>query len=392
MASITITKIDQMSENIFLKCRGTIQIFTTNLLSLLLPLSFLLLARLSTADYLMSLNDYPAEVELEEPSMVFFSLLLNAIPLSPLHILVSLLCVASLVHNLNHSRITFPSFLDSLETGKPRLYMAWIVLCTLQVCVGLGIEGSIGAGIDGSGFGHERNFICRIVFFLGLHATTTYWWRTIVKPVVDDTIFGFEVEERWIERVVMGASLGGLWWWRLRDEVEALVVVVEMKREMEVGVGVVDLMGWWLYYLVVTIGMVKVLKCLIWFGVVLLYRKVEQVRDDNDDDSLGVQEKEFYTDLSTPSVCFSSSGCGLATAPRRPTWSSLELAMVPPNPRRPRCWLLPRADDEVYILTMCTKSGAKILQVSTLFSNGFSELDGVRHRSPSPMASAGLNG
>ncbi|GJS96988.1 hypothetical protein Tco_0803956 [Tanacetum coccineum] len=292
MASITITKIDQISENIFLKCRGTLQVFTTTLLSLLLPLSFLLLARLSTADYLMSLNDYyPAQVELEEPSMVFFSLLLNAIPISPLHILVSLLCVASLVHNLNHSRITFPSFLDSLETGRPRLYMAWIVLCTLQVCVGLGIEGSIGAGIDGSGFGHERNFICRIVFFLGLHATTAYWWRTIVKPVVDDTMFGFEVEERWIERVVMGASLGGLWWWRLRDEVEALVVVVEMKREMEVGVGVVDLMGWWLYYLVVTIGMVKVLKCLIWFGVVLLYRKVEQVRDDNDNDSLGVQEK-----------------------------------------------------------------------------------------------------
>ncbi|GJZ74869.1 hypothetical protein Tco_0639334 [Tanacetum coccineum] len=294
MASITITKIDQISENIFLKCRGTLQVFTTTLLNLLLPLSFLLLARLSTADYLMSLNDYyPAQVELEEPSMVFFSLLLNAIPISPLHILVSLLCVASLVHNLNHSRITFPSSLDSLETGRPRLYMAWIVLCTLQVCVGLGIEGSIGAGIDGSGFGHERNFICRIVFFLGLHATTAYWWRTIVKPVVDDTMFGFEVEERWIERVVMGASLGGLWWWRLRDEVEALVVVVEMKREMEVGVGVgvVDLMGWWLYYLVVTIGMVKVLKCLIWFGVVLLYRKAEQVRDDNDNDSLGVQEK-----------------------------------------------------------------------------------------------------
>ncbi|KAL7584174.1 hypothetical protein Lser_V15G41525 [Lactuca serriola] len=287
MAFIKITRLNKISENILMKWRGTLRIFTTTLLSLLLPLSFLLLARLSTADYLLSLNDFPAA---QPPSLVFFSLLLNSIPLSPLHILVSLLCVASLVHTLNNGRITFPSFSVSPGTTvRPRLYTAWIVLCTLQVCVGLGIEGSIGAGIDGSGFGHERNFICRIVFFLGLYATTEYWWRTIVKPVVDDTIYGFEVEERWVERVVMGVSLGCLWWWRLRDEVESLVVVTEMKREMDVGVGMVDFMGWWLYYLVVTIGMVRVLKGLIWFALILLYRKVEQVRDEND--SLRVEEK-----------------------------------------------------------------------------------------------------
>ncbi|KAL4558905.1 hypothetical protein LXL04_037110 [Taraxacum kok-saghyz] len=288
MASIKITRMDMITENIVMKWRRTLQILTTTLLSLLLPLSFLLLARLSTADYLLSLNDLPAA---ETPSLIFFSLLLNSIPLSPLHILVSLLCVASLVHTLNNGRITFPSFSvpPPETTVRPRLYTAWIVLCTLQVCVGLGIEGSIGAGIDASGFGHERNLICRIVFFLGLYATTAYWWRTIVKPVVDDTVFGFEVEEGWVERVVMGISLGGLWWWRLRDEVESLVVATEMKREMEVGVGVVDFMGWWLYYLVVTIGMVRVLKGVIWFGFILLYRKVEQVRDEND--SLRVEEK-----------------------------------------------------------------------------------------------------
>lgn len=95
-------------------------------------------------------------------------------------------------------------------------------------------------------------------------------------------MFGFEMEEKWVERVVMGLSLGGLWWWRLRDEVESLVVVTEIKRDMKLGINMVDLMGWWLYYLVVTIGMFKVMKCLIWFGVVLLYKKVEEVKDDND--------------------------------------------------------------------------------------------------------------
>ncbi|XP_076892918.1 uncharacterized protein LOC143544796 [Bidens hawaiensis] len=221
--------------------------------------------------------------------MVFFSLL-GLVPISPLHVLVSVICVASLVHTLNGGRISFGMVSVEKETiVRPRLYTAWIVLCTLQVCVGLGIEGSIGAGIEGSTFGHERNLICSIIFFLGLHATALYWWRTIVKPVVDDTMFGFEVEERWVERVVMGCSLGGLWWWRLRNEVESLVVVIEMKSE----VGVVDLMGWWLYYLVVTIGIVRVIKCLIWFGVVLLYQKVEQVSHDNDNEneSLSVQEK-----------------------------------------------------------------------------------------------------
>ncbi|MFS7976273.1 hypothetical protein Hanom_Chr10g00890541 [Helianthus anomalus] len=282
MASIQI-----INENIIFKCKRTLQIFTTTLLSLLLPLSFLLLARLTTADYYLSGNGFLAA---EPPSTVFFSLLLNSIPLSPLHVLVSIICVTALVHTLNEGRITIPTFsLPSQTTARPRLYTAWIVLCTLQVCVGLGIEGSIGAGIEGSSFGHERNLVCRIVFFLGLHATTVYWWRTIVKPVVDDTMFGFEMEEGWVERVVMGGSLGGLWWWRLRDEVESLVVITELKREMGVGVGVVDLMGWWLYYLVVTIGIVRVMKCLLWFGVVLLYQKVEQVKDDND--SLSVQEK-----------------------------------------------------------------------------------------------------
>ncbi|KAI3679095.1 hypothetical protein L6452_38403 [Arctium lappa] len=294
MASMNITKQKQtiICENIFMKLKETLQVLTITLLSLLLPLSFLLLSRLSTADYLLSLNaDFPATAK--PSSFIFFSLLLKYIPLTPLHLLVSLICIASLVHALNDGRrTTFPSFSGSPVTNvRPRLYTAWIVLCTLQVCVGLGIEGSIGAGVEGGGFGDdESNFVCRVVFFLGLHGTTVYWSRVIVKPVVDDTMFGFEVEERWVDRVVMGVSLGGLWWWRLRDEVESLVRVVEVAE-----MGAVEVMGWWLYYVVVMIGMVRVVKGLIWFGVILLYRKVElEMRDvdiDNGSSSLRVQEK-----------------------------------------------------------------------------------------------------
>ncbi|KAK1412501.1 hypothetical protein QVD17_33804 [Tagetes erecta] len=274
--------------NILFKSKQTLQVFITTLLSLLLPLSFLLLARISTASYLLSRNlEFPVS---EPASTVFFSLL-SSIPFTPLHVLVSVLCVASLINALNSDGRTGFHIFGSPETsGKEQLYTAWIVLCTLQVCVGLGIEGSIGVGIEGSSFSHDRNMICRLVFFLGLHTTTVYWWRTIVKPVVDDTMFGFEMEERLVERVVMGASLGGLWWWRLRDEVEALAAVTELKREVGAGVGVVDLMSWWLYYLVVTIGIVRVMKWLVWCGLVLLYQKVEQDRGDNNG-SLDVEEK-----------------------------------------------------------------------------------------------------
>ncbi|KAF5931445.1 hypothetical protein HYC85_032318 [Camellia sinensis] len=87
-----------------------------------------------------------------------------------------------------------------------------------------------------------------------------YWSRTVVKPVVDDTVFGYVKEERWVERVAMAASLGTLWWWRLRGEIESLVVMVEVKRELLIGVGIADFVGWWLYYLTVTIGMKPTLQ------------------------------------------------------------------------------------------------------------------------------------
>ena len=84
----------------------------------------------------------------------------------------------------------------------------------------------------------------------------------------------------------MALSLGGLWWWRLRDEVESLVIVAEMKREL----GVADFVGWLLYYLTVTIGMVRVVRGLMWVGMVLLGRRTRRV-EHNYGDSCGDEDK-----------------------------------------------------------------------------------------------------
>ncbi|KAL2556585.1 uncharacterized protein Fot_01324 [Forsythia ovata] len=249
--------------------RDVFQILTTTLLGLHLPLSFLLLARLSTARYLLSVSDnYPTT----KPNSLLCSIFLYTKP-TILLLLVSLVSVAALTHGLT-GKIAF--LRPSLEpVARHSLYAAWVFLCTLQVCVGLGIEGSIAAGVDGLRFAEKRSLLCRVIFFLGLHETTLFWSRNVVKPVVDDTVFGYVKEEKWVEKVAMAFTFGGLWWWRLRNEVEPLVVVAEIKREFMISVGVDDFMGWWLYYLTVTIGMVKVVKGLIWAVTSLIWRRVQ---------------------------------------------------------------------------------------------------------------------
>ncbi|XP_028094012.1 uncharacterized protein LOC114294099 [Camellia sinensis] len=127
-----------------------------------------------------------------------------------------------------------------------------------DVCIGLGIKSSIVAGIDGSGFGHQRSLLTKFVFFMGLHETMLYWWRRVLTLVVDDTVF-FDVGEVGGEGG-SGFNFGSLWWWRLRDEVSHLVVVAVVKKEMAMGVGVAEFVGWRLYYVNVTIGMVRIVK------------------------------------------------------------------------------------------------------------------------------------
>ncbi|KAJ6334391.1 hypothetical protein OIU78_011308 [Salix suchowensis] len=88
--------------------------------------------------------------------------------------------------------------------------------------------------------------------------------------------FGEAVDEKWVQRVGIALSYGALWWLRLRDEAESLVFMAEAKIERSVDLGVADLLGWWLYYLTVTIGMVRVVKILIWLGLTLICKRVSR--------------------------------------------------------------------------------------------------------------------
>lgn len=107
------------------------------------------------------------------------------------------------------------------------------------------------------------------------------WCRVVVKPVVDDTVLGFPREERWTERAAAAVSFGGLWWWRLREELESLVVVPEVKRELLMGIGAADFVAWRLYYLTVTIGLVKIVKGFMWLGLTLSRRFTGNAGDDS---------------------------------------------------------------------------------------------------------------
>ncbi|KAJ4727814.1 Transmembrane protein [Melia azedarach] len=258
-------------------------ILTINLLTLLLPLSFLLLARVSSAHYLLTIISYPSQLS----SSFFLSVFLYTNP-ALLYILVSTVSVATLIHGLTGKLNIINESPGTVY--RPRLYTAWIFLCTLQICVGLGIEGSIAAGNDGASFGIERSLLSRVIFFLGLHETMLLWYRMVVKPVVDDTIFEVHKEEGWVDRVAMALSFGGLWWWKLRDEVESLVVVPEVKKEMLMSVGVADFVGWWLYYLTVTIGMVRIVKALLWLVMIFLCRR--RLRISNAGDSCDCEDDQ----------------------------------------------------------------------------------------------------
>jgi len=246
-------------------------ILIITLLSLLLPLSFLLLTRLSSYNYLLTITSDPVQ----QPPSSFITSLFLSINTAVLYFLVSVVSVATLIHGLT-GKITLLRE-STGATYRPGLYTAWVMLCTLQICVGLGVQGSVSAGMfDGYGFDIQRSFLSRVIFFLGLHETMIHWSRTVVKPVVDDTIFGAARDEMWEQRVAVALSCGTLWWWRLRNEVESLVFVAEAKIELLMDLAVADMVGWWLYYLTVTIGMVRLVKGLIWVGVILLCKRVRR--------------------------------------------------------------------------------------------------------------------
>ncbi|XP_010523921.1 PREDICTED: uncharacterized protein LOC104802151 [Tarenaya hassleriana] len=263
------------------------RLITAALLSLLLPLSFLLLSRLSSAAFILSLSATSSPPPQQTDASFFFSIFLYTNP-AILYAIVSSVSVYTLVHGLTTKIATANT--DRSIIFYPRVGIAWLILFLLQVSVGLGLEGTISEGVNGVIIGKERNFLSKIVFFLGLHEVMLLWYRVIVRPVVDDTLLG-ECRDRGetlVERAVLAVSCGTLWWWKLRDEVEALVGVAEAKRALllssnldsninyNVEVGMVDFVNWWLYYMVVTIGMVRIVKGSLWVGMILLFERVRR--------------------------------------------------------------------------------------------------------------------
>ncbi|KAJ4967702.1 hypothetical protein NE237_014403 [Protea cynaroides] len=219
-------------------------IIILSLLSLIFPLAFLLLARLANAFYILSFTSPP-------PSTLFPLSSLLYINTKLLHLLVSVISITALLWSLLGPTTTL--------VFKAHFYTAWAFLCTFHVCVVLGIQGSLAAGLWTVDLGviDSRNLMSPVVFFIGLHETMFHWSRAIVRPVVDNTMFGVLREERWVERVAMAASFGGLWWWGLKTKVEALVVILELKRDLLMHVELADLINCWLYYLTVMIALVR---------------------------------------------------------------------------------------------------------------------------------------
>lgn len=276
--------------NSFASPREIFYLFTHTLLSLFLPLSFLLLAKLSEIQYYFQrYQKYDYSSPQNFPYILTLALHINPIIL---YFLVFIISIASLIHVLSDKIINLGG--SSTIVQQPRLYIAWILLCVFQVFVGLGIEGTILVGLyDYESFsfvGVETSFLSRVVFLFGLHETTRVWCRMVVKPVVNDTVFGgVDRKERWVEKVVLAICLGILWWWKLRDDVEILVVMSEAKKDQLMEVGMNDFVGGWLYYLTIIIGMVKVGKGLVWIFMAMICSCRREMRNsmvepsENDD-------------------------------------------------------------------------------------------------------------
>ncbi|XP_019093882.1 PREDICTED: uncharacterized protein LOC109125013, partial [Camelina sativa] len=180
------------------------RLITTTLLSLLFPLSFLLLSRLSSAAFILSLPSPPPE----NPDSFF----LNTIHLL-LYAVVSVVTVHTLIHSCLITKIRRPSADTNRTIGfyYPRVSIAWVFLLTLQFSVGLGLRVTISKGVNGVVNGNNHNFLTRLLFFFGLHEATIQWYRVIVKTVVESG-FGRREEETVVERVALAASVGALWW------------------------------------------------------------------------------------------------------------------------------------------------------------------------------------
>lgn len=108
-----------------------------------------------------------------------------------------------------------------------------------------------------------------------------------MKPVVDDTVYGMEVEEARADRVAIEVAFGGLWLWMLRDEAEPLVAAAGkgglLGGSGEWGGFVLWLVG----YSTVVIGMVRVAGRVFWVGSLpLLFLCCRDIDPDSSTDEV----------------------------------------------------------------------------------------------------------
>ena len=264
------------------------RLFSTISISLLLPLSYLVLARLANARYLLSFACEP-------PASSFLSSFFLYTNPNILCALICIVCLNALIHALADQVSPTEGHLGLVF--YPRVPEACLFLGALQVCVGLGIEGTRADGLKEAVFALEGNKdkLTKVVMLVGMHETMVCWCRTMVRPLADASALGGAQEEsRWVERVALGLSFVGLWWWKLRHEVDALAAVVEVKRYMMIRVGLSDLLGWWLYYLTLIVGISVIAKGIVWVGMFIFCRLLtshEEIIEETSNECYGSNNK-----------------------------------------------------------------------------------------------------
>ncbi|KAM6558855.1 hypothetical protein CsatA_028094 [Cannabis sativa] len=254
--------------------RVSFRIITLTLLALLLPLAFLHLAKIVFSRFLLlsqvaliPIIPLSSSSSSQYPNHSY----LHTTNLAILYLIVSTLSLATLLHTLTNNKLTTTSLTTTTTTlGN---YVAWILLLTMQVSIGLGLGNNdlLSLVVEGNKFSSvrtDRTLYSKAIFFLGLHETMIRWSSLVVEPVINDTSFGVvwrrKKEEEMVKRVLMSIGFWCLWCYLgLREEVEALVFVAEVKWELilfdniNMNLEMADFVGWWLYYMTVMIGVVK---------------------------------------------------------------------------------------------------------------------------------------